>query len=390
MNINSKINNGLKRLKKFNNDRQSMNLLFNLKQREFSFDSNNNTTEWVEQAFAPRKAKLTEDIAILNRISEAYNKAKAVQKMAEPYYQVSNEWLPIYNSSLKEVMAALEKKDLEKLGRIYQNFMRNQCSAGLVGLPVDMNKCYFSGNISNKNKKLYLYDSLNRFWLWRNLTDKTYDIQSLDSPDIGNPFGYYIDGHFIKTGSDYQHYYATTIGRLTESNEHRFVVELGGGYGGVAYYLIRDCKGLTYLDFDLPENLALTTYYLLSAFPDKKFLLFGEEGLTDCKLSDYDLVLMPNFEIEKMTNLCADLVFNSYSLAEMSQETISNYVDIFNRIAKKYILHVNHTRNSLVSADDFGIDQHKFDLIYKIPALWNAGRNLYMDEYEYLYKRNEY
>lgn len=366
-----------------------MNLLFDLKNREFAFDSNNNTTEWVDKAFAPRKTRLTEDTTILNRIYEAYNKAKEIQKTAKSHYQVSNEWLPIYNSSLKEVMAAFEKKDLEKLGILYQNFMRNQCSAGLVGLPVDMDKCYFSGKISNKDKKLYLYDSLNRFWLWKNLSSKAFDIQSLDSPDIGNPFGYYIDGHFIKTGSDYQHYYAAAIDRLTKSDEHRVIVELGGGYGGMAYYLIRDCKRSTYIDFDLPENLALTTYYLLNAFPDKKILLFGEEDLSDCKLTDYDIVLMPNYEIDKMTDLCSDLVFNSYSLAEMSHETISNYVAVFNRIAKNYIFHVNHTRNSLVSADDFGIDQDKFDLIYKIPALWNAGRNLYMDEYEYLYKRSE-
>ena len=379
----------MKRLRRFNDNRRSLNLLFDLKEREFSFDSNNNTTAWVEEAFAPRKAALTEDSTLLQRVVEAYRKAKKIQQSAMSYYQVSNEWIPVYNSCLKDVMAALEQGDLEKLGEIYRNFMRNQCSAGLVGLPVDMNRCYFSGNISNKHKKLYLYDSLHRFWLWKNLSGKTADIKSLTSPDIGNPFGYYIDGNFIKTGSDYQHYYASVIDRLTKSTERRLVVELGGGYGGMAYYLIRDGVNLTYVDYDLPENLALASFYLLSAFPDKKILLFGEEPVPDSRLSEYDVVLMPNFEIEKMSDLCADMVFNSYSLAEMSSEAVSNYISIFNRIAKKYIFHVNHTRNSLVSAEDFGVDHHQFGLIYKIPALWNAGRNLDMDEYEYLYKRTE-
>jgi hypothetical protein len=50
-----------------------------------------------------------------------------------------------------------------------------------------------------------------------------------------------------------------------------------------------------------------------------------------------------------------------------------------------YFYHVNHTRECLVKADDFGIDKENFVLLHKIPALWNAARNLLMDENEYLY-----
>jgi hypothetical protein len=48
---------------------------------------------------------------------------------------------------------------------------------------------------------------------------------------------------------------------------------------------------------------------------------------------------------------------------------------------------VNHNKKSEVVADDFGIDPVRFDLLYKIPALWNAGRDMLMDEYEYLYRK---
>jgi hypothetical protein len=57
------------------------------------------------------------------------------------------------------------------------------------------------------------------------------------------------------------------------------------------------------------------------------------------------------------------------------------------RIVGEYILHVNHNKLSEVVADSFGIDPQQFDLLYKIPAFWNLGRNDKMDEYEYLYKR---
>jgi hypothetical protein len=73
----------------------------------------------------------------------------------------------------------------------------------------------------------------------------------------------------------------------------------------------------------------------------------------------------------------------------MSQETIKTYINEFTRISKGYFLHVNHNKVSEIIADNFGVDLNQFDLLYKIPALWNAGRNLYMDEYEYLYKKIE-
>jgi hypothetical protein len=73
----------------------------------------------------------------------------------------------------------------------------------------------------------------------------------------------------------------------------------------------------------------------------------------------------------------------------MSPETISVFITEFMRIIKAngYFLHVNHNKNSLVVADDFGVDPVQFGLLYKIPALWNIARNSRMDEYEYLYRR---
>ena len=155
----------------------------------------------------------------------------------------------------------------------------------------------------------------------------------------------------------------------------------------MAYYLLRDNPDLTYIDFDLPENMALTAYYLLNAFPEKKALLYGEADLTPDCIANNDMVIMPNFELDKMSTGSVDLAFNSYSLAEMSPETIAHYVASISRITKKYFFHVNHTRHSLVTADEFGIDPKQFRMIYKLPALWNAGVNMDMDEHEYLYEK---
>lgn len=359
--------------------------LLRSKTREYKKD-NNFDLNLVECGFQDQPCNFDDETAI-QRIVKAYNKAKLIQKSAGPAFQVSNEWLPIYEKPLKKIMAALINEDVGDIKKQYRNFMRADCSTGLHGLPVDMNKVFFSGNISNRNKKRFLCDSIHRHHLWKSLLGDTHTVRDLVAPCIGNPYGSIIEGVFVRSGANYLHYYATAIGRLIRKNEHRIVVELGGGYGGMAYYLCRDNKNLTYVDFDLPENMALTAYYLLNALPKHKVLLFGEAELTPQIVNEYDVIIMPSFEIIKLQNKSIDLIFNSYSLAEMSSETINTYIHEFMRISKGYILHVNHNKVSEVVADNFGIDSTKFNLLYKTPALWNGGRNSNMDEYEYLYNR---
>jgi putative sugar O-methyltransferase len=331
-----------------------------------------------------------DDTALLRRISSAYIKASHDLPTYPEIFRPSNEWLPVYKQSYLEIIQALEKCDVSAIDKIYRNFWRETCSRGLVGLPVNMNLSYFGKKISFTHKALYLNDSIHRFNLWNKLLNHRYSVDSLISPLIGNPYGYFIDGKFIKAGADYQHYYAIRINNLLDEKQGKTVVaEIGGGFGGMAYYLIRDAKNLTYLDFDLPENLALTSYYLLKAFPEKKVLLYGEAGLEGANLADYDIVLMPSFQLDKLPEGTCDLIFNSYSLAEMSPQTINHYVLRSAKLIKEggCFFHVNHTKQSLVSARDFPIPDN-FALISEEFAAWNLGRNSRMDEYEFLYKKN--
>lgn len=331
------------------------------------------------------------DVDNIERIVIAYNKAKSSQKVAADHYQVGDLWSPIYDKHMKEITAALTSENVNEVGKIYANFFREPCSWGLHGLPVeDMNATYFSGRVSEEYFNLYMKDALNRIEIWLNTVGKTSPISDLETPIIGNPYGYYLDETFIRAGVDYQHYYATIIKRLTNnSNAQKFVLELGGGFGGLADFLLRDTPGLTYIDVDLPENMALTAFYLLSAYPNKKIALYGEIDHTTEDLSQYDAVLLPNFSIADLKDDSIDLSFNSYSLAEMPLETVTNYINHFNRITTKFIYHVNHTKFSTVKADDFPIDLDKFEVISRAPALWNMGRDSNMDEFEYIFKNKK-
>lgn len=358
---------------------------------ELRGDSNYNLA-LLEKGFKPQVVDSSDDTVILTRICNSYNKSKQVQKTENPVYSPSNEWVPIYEKPYREVMQALSSGDIEKLSVIYRNFWRNSTSAGLIGFPVDsMEKSYFSGGIWLPDKLLAMNDGVHRYNLWKNLTNNRYSPSALESPLIGNPFGYYFDGHFVKCGSDYLHYYASTIGGLmTSSAGAKAALELGGGYGGMGYYFMRDNQDATYVDVDLPENMALTAYYLLKSFPDREFLLYGEADLESVDIAAYSGVILPSFAIRQLPSKFADVVFNSYSLAEMSREAIDEYIAQMGRINKDdgYFLHVNHNKNSVVTGDNFGIENYSYRLEYKRPALWNFAMNPAMDEIEYLYARS--
>lgn len=342
----------------------------------------------IEKCFAQNKVIGTSNENI-KRIIAAYKKAKAVQSAKQAAYQVGNEWLPLYEKYMGTITKALLNEDIASVKSIYENFMREDCSVGLHGMPDDMHKSYFNGNIKPINKDLYLYDSIYRYEHWQELTKSNYAVADLQMPLYGNAYGYFINGNFIRTGAEYLHYYAQAIKQLLKDrNEQKIVVELGGGYGGLAYFINKNLENKKYIDFDLPENLALTAYYLLSCFPDKKIALYGEMDSGNYSVEDYDILLLPNFEIEVLQPNSVDLVFNSYSLAEMSKETIDTYIKFLATASRSYFYHVNHNKVSYsYIADDFGIENYDFKLVSKTKALWNMGRNSEMDEFEYLYTK---
>jgi len=167
----------------------------------------------------------------------------------------------------------------------------------------------------------------------------------------------------------------------------RVVFELGGGFGGLAYYLIRDNPGMTYVNCDLPEALALASYHLMKSLPDIRITLYGEADASEEALSTPGVYMMPSFNIMKIPSRFAAVSFNSYSLSEMSPSTIRVYIDQITRITSGHFLHVNHNKYAVLSADEFGIEGHGFELVSRELAGWTLGTNPESDEMEYLYRR---
>lgn len=350
----------------------------------------------VRKGLEPRPTSPLQSLACrtkaAERIIDAYASAVKDQVAQSDVYKVSNEWIPIYEAPLKPLIEALQNRDVLGLRDLLDNFFRSSISWGLCGMAGDMEGIYFDGPPSQFALKKYLIDAVYRYRLLEKLIPEVHS-SDLHIDDFGNPYGIFIGDDFVRTGTDYQYYYAHAVKQLLDPlDDHKVVAELGGGIGGFAYFLNRLVQNdLTYVNFDLPEILCISSYQLLNLFPDKKFLLYGEvDNISSSTISDYDIALLPCFSIDAIEENSVDVSFNSYSLAEMGREAVINYTHIISRVTREAILHVNHVTNALVSADLFPFDLTKFELARRERALWNLGRDLKCDEYEFLMKRRRH
>jgi len=299
----------------------------------------------VTNGFASRIEETSDDASLLERICTAYIKAVKQQQFAPVAYKATDWWQEVRKRSLGPVTQALLTRDIDALRRMYRNFFRDPCSAGLLGAPYGMSKAYFGGNIKDIYRHFYLSHVLFRFDYWKAQTDGHFALHDLAGPGIGNPFGVLIDGTHISVGSEYAHYCAHRVDSFLDSGAAT-VAEIGGGFGGMAYYLLRDRAGVKYLDFDIPESIALASYYLLKAFPHLTFLLYGEEDLTNEAIARADVVLMPVFELATMPSQRVDITFSSHAMSDISSEAMVEYLNNIDRTTRGCLLYIGHSRAS--------------------------------------------
>jgi putative sugar O-methyltransferase len=295
--------------------------------------------ENVTDGFLNRIDESSGDADLLERICSAYIRAVKQQERAPEAYQASEWWQQVRQRSLGRVIQALLTRDVDSLRRMYRNFYRDPCSAGLLGAPNGLSKAYFGGKIKDVDRRFYLSHVLYRFDYWSAQTDGRFALRDLAGPGVGNPFGVRINGTHISVGAEYAHYCAHRIDDLLDS-ETPTVAEVGGGFGGMAYYLLRDRPTVAYLDFDNPENIALSSYYLMKAFPSLKFLLYGEEALTKNAIARANVVLMPAFELESMPAESVDIAFSSLSMSDLSSETMIEYLKNIDQMTRRGFLNI--------------------------------------------------
>lgn len=339
----------------------------------------------VSNGFASRLEDSCEDDEALKRICSAYIRAAQQERFSPEVYQASAWWQQVRLASLGPVMRALGSRNVTSLHGMYRNFFRDASSAGLIGVPYGLTKAYFDTHIKDIHRRYFLGDALYGIDYWKTQTGDRFPLQALAGPDIGNPFGIMIGETLVRTGAGYQHYSAYKIASCLFSKKAT-VAEFGGGFGGMAYYLLRDHPGVKYIDFDVPESLALTSYYLLNSFPHLKFVLYGESAITRETLANADVVLMPICEIESLPSESVEIVFSSHAMSDISQEAMSAYLKTISRISTGGFLYMGNSQGAESIGNMTADAQLRFRLVEMRPSGWNMLRFPNADEVECLFK----
>lgn len=336
--------------------------------------------ENVSRGFASRIVEPGNDAGLLERICAAYKKAAQDAQDAPKAFQATDWWEQVRRERLGPVMRALETCNTEALGRMYRNFFRDPCSAGLIGVPYGMTGAFSGGRIRDVHRRYYLGDALHRVDHWTTQTDGRFTLRELAGPENGNPFGILIDGTLVRTGAPYQHYSAQRVREHLDSATST-VAEIGGGYGGMAYYLLRDHAGVKYFNFDVPESIALASYYLLKAFPDLNFLLYGEKEIA-CP----DVALLPLFELERMPSKDADFTFTSHAMSDLSDESMAAYLKTIARFTKGLFLYIGNRRAAESIANLAALEHYPFRQAETRTSGWHAHTHSDAGEIECLYR----
>ena len=123
----------------------------------------------------------------------------------------------------------------------------------------------------------------------------------------------------------------------------RTILEIGGGYGAPGRVWMTN--GLhrpdIYIDVDFPESLFYAEVYLRSAAPDID-VVYLHEGVALDPAHRPRIVLCPIANMEAVLGLPIDLIVNTGSMQEMSDEYVAFYMDKIERSTAKRFYSLNY------------------------------------------------
>lgn len=151
----------------------------------------------------------------------------------------------------------------------------------------------------------------------------------------------------------------------------RLVVELGSGYGRLAWVFLRAHEELRYVLVDIPPGLAIAQRYLTELLPERKafcFRRFDSYAEVAEELASAQIVFLTPDQLELIPSLHADLLINVSSLHEMRPDQIDNYFRLIAAhcdgffYSKQWQRSTNPFDGVVVGRDD-----------YPVPAEWTAS-----------------
>ena len=288
------------------------------------------------------------DITIIDEIIEINKKIGIID--------MGGAWKFYNNNTRKNYVKALHNNDRVELAKLLPSLFQNECSSAIITPSINKLKDF---NLSSQ--MCWDLDALAEF------SDLEYNYSLLNTPDIGAPFGVEVEGNKILPDSARHLFFAEKIKTLADEDDSN-VLEIGGGYGGLIYFLNKLNFKNTYFNIDIPETLFICYYYLRKNNIKCEFLTVNKPIKKDT------VYLIPSIVYKDVIkDIKFNVFFNSASLSEMDSKVCFDYVNMLNKKCPKYILHCNSNYLAFpdskihieVLAKDFPIDTNLYRLVYK-------------------------
>jgi putative sugar O-methyltransferase len=118
------------------------------------------------------------------------------------------------------------------------------------------------------------------------------------------------------------------LGELREKKPAR-ILEIGGGFGGLAYHFKKLAPQARYYIVDIPESLIFSSIYLTTLHPDQENVLITPNNLGDLKKDAPGFTFIPNYLFDqcRAAGLTLDLAINTLSMSEMIEKQVRYYCE---------------------------------------------------------------
>jgi hypothetical protein len=122
-----------------------------------------------------------------------------------------------------------------------------------------------------------------------------------------------------------------TMGILSDLKikDRPVIMEVGCGFGGLAFQFSKILDKMTYVLVDIPEALFLAGAYLIVNHPDAKIYIYDDDFSQDFFAENhqkYDYMLIPDFALSACKGKVGlDLFINMASFQEMTEKAIEDY-----------------------------------------------------------------
>lgn len=184
-------------------------------------------------------------------------------------------------------------------------------------------------------------------------------------PLVCGYFGVPVGNSVLFIKSSEHLYTGWRLNNLCNEHSDGGVCEIGGGYGGVAYYAYR--LGVRkYSLFDLPQINVLQGYYLGMSLPDAPLVLYGEPH------KPQGIHVMPYWQLKREPSHGFAVALNQDSFPEIQPGAVKDYLDEIRRVVKGVFLSINQEAQAACQLDIY--QNHVPSLVAQAGGFRRLGR----------------